>query len=291
VGQCTRVRRCADTLAVAQDRLKERAFLDRYELPTAPHRPAASAAEVTAAAEALGTPLIVKSSRFGYDGRGQVVVETPDQASSGWGQISADTALCEQPVDFACELSVLVARLPSGQIASFGPVENHHRSHILDFSIVPATVDPAVASRTVEVARRIAEALQLQGLICVEMFVDGHDQVLVNELAPRPHNSGHLTIEATTTSQFEQQTRALCGLPLGPMELRSPAAMANLLGELWQGGTPAWPSMLTGEAEHLHLYGKAEPRSGRKMGHLTACADTANAAYEKARNARQRLTQ
>jgi len=284
----TRVRPGPDALAIAQDRLNERAFLDRQSLPTAPHQSGESAEDIERAAGALGTPLIVKSSRFGYDGRGQVTIDSPDDAADAWNQLSARAALCEKPIDFACEISVLVARLPSGEIKTFGPVENQHRSHILDFSIIPARIEAPVASRATEVAVAIAETLQLEGLICAEMFVDHDDEVLINELAPRPHNSGHLTIEAATTSQFHQQTRALCGLPLGSMHPRTPATMANLLGELWENGEPAWANLLTVPDVHLHLYGKQNPRPGRKMGHVTACAEDAEDACEKARHARQR---
>jgi 5-(carboxyamino)imidazole ribonucleotide synthase len=290
VGQHTRVRPGPETLAIAQDRLNERAFLDRHNLPTASHRPASSSDELANAARALGTPLIVKSARFGYDGRGQVSIGSPDEAESAWNEINADAVLCEQPVDFACEISVLLARLPSGEVETFGPIENHHRNHILDFSIVPARVETHIATRATDIAIDIAETLQLEGLICVEMFVTRDGHVLINELAPRPHNSGHLTIEAATVSQFQQQTRALCCLQLGTMQRRTPAVMANLLGELWARREPAWMNVLANNEVYLHLYGKEDPRPARKMGHLTACHDTAACALEKADEARKNLT-
>jgi 5-(carboxyamino)imidazole ribonucleotide synthase len=291
VAKHTRVRPGPETLAIAQDRLEERAFLDRHSLPAAAHQSAHSADDLAAAAKALGTPLIVKSARFGYDGRGQVVIHDPQEAASAWDQLSTNAALCEKPVDFAGEISVLVARLPSGEITTFGPIENHHRSHILDFSIVPASFDAAVGQKAIEIAQHVAEAVQLEGLICVEMFVEKTGGVLINELAPRPHNSGHLTIEAATISQFQVQTRALTSMPLGAMHQRTPAAMANLLGELWTDSEPAWQHALAVESLDLHLYGKTQPRPGRKMGHLTACDHTAHSAYEKARHTRQQLTQ
>jgi 5-(carboxyamino)imidazole ribonucleotide synthase len=289
VGQHTRVRPKPEALAISQDRLKERAFLDHHDLPTSPHQPAYCPEDLAAAVDALGTPLIVKSSRFGYDGQGQVTVHTPEEAAPAWKQISADAALCEQPIDFACEISVLVARVAGGELKTFGPIENQHRAHVLDFSIVPARIETAIATGATDLAVKVAEALQLEGLICVEMFVTKDGKILINEMAPRPHNSGHLTIEAATASQFQQQTRALCGLPLGAMQQRTAAAMANLLGELWEQGEPAWPSVLADENLCLHLYGKDQPRSGRKMGHLTACAKEGSDAYQKVSKARRRL--
>ncbi len=267
-------------LRTAQDRLVERRFLDDQGLPTAPHTAAYTVADVHSALERLGTPLIVKTARFGYDGRGQKRVASADDAEETAPLLAATPALCERPVDFQMELSVLVARSPDGSTCTFGPLQNDHRDHILDVSVIPADVTPAVADRAVALARAVADGLALEGQICVEMFLDRDEALLINELAPRPHNSGHLTIEACPASQFEQQTRAMCGLPLGDMTPHRPAAaMANLLGDLWSAGEPSWSRVLDRPGIGLHLYGKREPRAGRKMGHLTALgADPAEAA-------------
>ncbi|MCG8511793.1 MAG: ATP-grasp domain-containing protein, partial [Rhodospirillales bacterium] len=178
------------------------------------------------------------------------------------------------------EISVIVARSPRGEIKTFGPIENEHVNHILDLSIAPANVSQDVAEKSVELATTIAEEFGLEGLICIEMFLTREGELLINEMAPRPHNSGHLTIEGCATSQFEQQVRAMCNLPLGTMTLHRPAAMANLLDDFWQDGEPNWAAVLEQPGVALHLYGKDRPRPGRKMGHLTATAScTAQAAY------------
>jgi 5-(carboxyamino)imidazole ribonucleotide synthase len=285
----TAVRPGPAVLAIAQDRLNERAFLDRHDLPAAPHRAAHSAEDVKQAAQVLGTPLVLKTSRFGYDGHGQVMLHRQEDAEHAWDQLRAQAVLCEHVVDFQCEISVIVARSPSGEITALGPIENHHRHHILDFSLLPASVNANIARQAREIAHAMAEDLALEGLICVEMFVDQTDTVLINELAPRPHNSGHLTIEACVASQFEQQVRAICDMPLGSMHYQKPAVMANLLGELWQHQTPPWHQALARPGLHLHLYGKTEPRPGRKMGHLTVIGEDVEQAYEAARAGRQTL--
>jgi 5-(carboxyamino)imidazole ribonucleotide synthase len=195
-------------------------------------------------------------------------------------------------VAFACELSVVAARGMDGSFAHYGVVRNDHANHILDVTTAPAPdtdVPPAVAREAVEIARGVLEALDVVGVLCVEFFLTTDYKLLINELAPRPHNSGHWTIEGCPTSQFEQQLRAVCGLPLGDTTPRRPAAMANLLGDLWQDGEPDWPAALALPDVHLHLYGKREPRPGRKMGHLTALADTPEEAARRAREARSRL--
>jgi 5-(carboxyamino)imidazole ribonucleotide synthase len=278
-----------EPLAVAQDRARERAFLDRHGLPTAPHAVVRSADEATAAVDRLGAPVVLKTVRFGYDGRGQARVDRPGDAAVAWESLQTDEALCEAWVDYHCELSVLVARAPGGAIQTFGPIENQHVNHILDCSTVPADVPYGVQAAAIDLARQTAMALSLEGLICVEMFLTTDGDLLINELAPRPHNSGHLTIEASSVSQFEQQVRALCDLPLAPMALRQPAAMVNLLGDLWHNGEPRWADALETPGVALHLYGKEEARPGRKMGHLTAIADSPQEARRLGLQARQRL--
>lgn len=279
----------AAVLGIAQDRLAERAFLDRFGFPTAAHRAVRSADDLTRAVAELGTPCVVKSARLGYDGRGQVRLNDASEVEAAWRTLNVDEALCEAWVSYECELSVLVARSPNGAVEAFGPIENRHARHILDVSTVPAAVSPAIQREAIELARKVAERIDLEGLICVEMFHTTEGGLVINELAPRPHNSGHLTIEACAVSQFEQQLRAVCNLPLTPMTLRQPAAMANLLGEVWGSGEPDWARALTVPAVSLHLYGKASPRTGRKMGHLTAVAETAEAAHRRVVEARRLL--
>jgi len=200
--------------------------------------------------------------------------------------VGRQEAIVERVVDFAWEISVVAARGLDGAIVDYGAIENQHVNHILDLSVSPARVPPALVSRASTLARRIAGALDYVGVLCVEFFVTHDQQLLVNEIAPRPHNSGHLTIEAATTSQFEQQVRAVCGLPLGVPTMARPAAMVNLLGDLWAEGEPDWDAALALPGVALHLYGKDDPRAGRKMGHLTVVADSADEAAERALAAR-----
>jgi 5-(carboxyamino)imidazole ribonucleotide synthase len=192
-------------------------------------------------------------------------------------------------VDYKKEVSVVCARDQQGEFAHYGVIENDHRGHILDVSFAPADVSARIADDAVEIARNIAGTMGYVGTLCVEFFLTNDDRLLVNELAPRPHNSGHLTFDACVTSQFEQQVRAVCGLPLGSTEFYRPAAMANLLGDLWQHGEPKWHAALANQNVKLHLYGKTEPRPGRKMGHVTAVADSPAGAVELVLEARARL--
>ncbi len=287
-GRHTPARPGPAALAIAQDRLAERVFLDRHGLPTAAHAPVGDAESARRAVERIGAPGVLKAARGGYDGRGQVRIDQPDDVEHAWQKLGVDHALYEAWVAYDKEISVLVARSPRGQVEAFGPIENHHARHILDWSIAPARLDDDTAERARAIARRIAGAAMLEGVICVEMFAMGSGELLINELAPRPHNSGHLTIEACTTSQFEQQVRAMCNLPLGVMTPRRGAAMANLLGDLWADGEPDWAAALSIADVALHLYGKDRARPGRKMGHLTATAATAGQALDAVLRARHR---
>jgi 5-(carboxyamino)imidazole ribonucleotide synthase len=283
------VRPSGQVLHVSQDRLREKRFLQGAGLPLPEWRPVASAAELDAALRAIGRPAVLKTAAFGYDGKGQVKLSADVDASEAWQAIGAQPAVLEAFVPFALELSVVAARGLDGAFAHWGAIENRHRDHILDLSIVPARVAPVVAWEAVALARRVMEALDVVGVLCVEFFLTVDGRLLVNELAPRTHNSGHLTIEASPTSQFEQQIRAICGLPLGDCRIRGGAAMANLLGERWTGGEPDWAAALAVPGLKLHLYDKAEPRPGRKMGHLTAVADTATEALRRVVAAREGL--
>lgn len=283
------VRPGGHVLHTTQQRLREKRFLRSAGLPVTPFAAVHSEEELQEAIAQIGTPAILKTAAFGYDGKGQVRIDVPHQALSAWNAIGRQTAILEGFVDFACELSVVAARGLDGAFAHWGVIENLHRNHILDLSVAPAPLDPRLSCEAVELARTVLETLEVVGVLCVEMFLDRRGRLLINELAPRPHNSGHLTIEASITSQFEQQARAVCGLPLGATDLLRPAAMANLLGDLWRCGEPDWSAALAVPGVKLHLYGKKEPRSGRKMGHVTALADTIEAARAKVLQAREAL--
>jgi len=231
----------------------------------------------------------VKTAAFGYDGKGQHKVTTPADLEIIWRAIGNQPAIVEKFVSLQAEISVIAARGLDGEIAEYAPFENRHRNHILDVTTCPAAIPAPVARRAVDIARAILDELQYVGLLCVEFFLTTDGELLVNELAPRPHNSGHLTFDACVTSQFEQQVRAICGLPLGSTELLRPAAMANLLGDLWSGGEPNWAAACRFRDVKLHLYGKTEPRAGRKMGHVTALAKTVDEAQDRAVAARDAL--
>ena len=276
-------------LHIAQNRLREKTALAKLGFPVTPFRPVGSAGEARAATVEVGLPAILKSAGFGYDGKGQAAVDDAGEAAAAWaavtgyacgpsstgGAASGPAAILERRVDFTHELSVIAARSASGgHTVTYPPCENRHASGILDLSSCPAEVPPGVGERARALACDLMEALDVVGVLCVELFLTTDGDLLVNEIAPRPHNSGHLTIEAATTGQFEQQLRAVCGLPLGTTDLHRPAAMANLLGDLWSAGPPRWERAAAIEGVSLHLYGKAEARPGRKMGHLTALADT-----------------
>ena len=261
-------------LEVAQHRGREKSFLAGQGLPVAPFAVAQSLSEFVEGLRRTGTPAVAKTTAFGYDGKGQALVSRDSDPAAVWRALGARETILEAFVDLACEVSVIGARGPDGSTALFGPIDNVHRDHILDVSAVPADLSPAVAQHAIEAARAILAALDYVGILCVEFFVAKNGRLYVNELAPRPHNSGHLTIDACRTSQFEQHLRAICGLPLGSFDLLQPAAMANLLGDLWEGGEPRWAEALRVRGVKLHLYGKREARPGRKMGHLTALAAT-----------------
>jgi len=277
------VRPRGEILHICQHRLREKQFLADAGIPVAPFRAVSSRAELYEALETIGTPAVLKTAAFGYDGKGQRKIGSPAEAERI--EIHAPSVL-EKFVPFAMELSVLVARGLDGETAVFPVCENIHRNHILDVTIAPARVSAAVADAARGLARRIAVELDLVGLLAVEMFLLPDSTLLANELAPRPHNSGHYTFDACVTSQFEQQLRAVCGLALGSTELLRPAAMANLLGDLWLDGEPNWPAAARFPNVKIHLYGKSGARPGRKMGHLTALAadtDTAAAMVREAR--------
>ncbi len=259
----------AEVLRICQDRFLEKDFCDRLGVPTARNAKAANRDDLARAVHDIGTPCVLKTARLGYDGKGQVLIEAGTDLEDAWstmvGQGPSGLGIVEAFVDFALEVSVIVARAADGTMRSYVPVENEHRNHILDRTLVPARIGPDVAERADGLARGLAEGLDLIGLLAVEMFVTKDGDVLVNELAPRPHNSGHWTIDACVTSQFEQFIRAVAGLPLGATDRHADAEMKNLLGD----EIDRWPEILSDPAAKLHLYGKAEARPGRKMGNVT----------------------
>ena len=284
------VRPCGVALHTAQQRAREKQFLADSGFPTAPFGRAASLDELWDAVTRVGTPAVIKTAAFGYDGKGQHKVTTPADVEHVWTAIGHQEAVVEKFVSLQTEISVIGVRGVDGEIAQYQPFENRHRDHILDVTTVPAAISPALAARAAEVTRAILEQLQYVGVLCVEFFVDTDGQLLVNELAPRPHNSGHLTFDAAVTSQFEQQVRAICALPLGSTRLLgTAAAMANLLGELWEDGEPNWAAASRFDEVKLHLYGKTNPRRGRKMGHMTAIGRTVDEALDRVISARDAL--
>jgi 5-(carboxyamino)imidazole ribonucleotide synthase len=289
--RCAPVRPSGSILHTTQQRIREKSFLTRAGLPLTPYREVRSLEDLERAIAELGTPAVLKSASFGYDGKGQFTIKSAEQMAEAWAAVGRQEAVLEAFIDFACEVSVIAARSVDGEFVHWGVIENQHSRHILDVSMAPAHVPAKTAQDAVEIARCVLEKLEVIGVLCVEFFVLRDGGLLINELAPRPHNSGHLTIDAHITSQFEQQLRAVCGLPLGSTEMIRPAAMANLLGDLWVPNEPNWPAALALPDVKLHLYGKLEPRPGRKMGHLTALKATAGEAFESAVNARQSLQQ
>lgn len=283
------VRPSGAVLHTTQNRLREKTFLAEHGFPVTPFVAVHSEAELAAAVGRIGLPAVLKTAGWGYDGKGQVRISTAAESAAAWQSLATGEAILEAWVDFACEVSVVAARGVDGALADFRVVGNEHKHHILDVTTAPADVSPAVRRQAVDVARGVLEQLDVVGVLCVEFFVTKDQTLLINELAPRPHNSGHFSVDACVTSQFEQQLRAVCGLPLGSTAQLRPAAMANLLGDLWEKGEPNWTAALELPDVKLHLYGKAQPRPGRKMGHLTALADSGPAAARLVRHARELL--
>jgi 5-(carboxyamino)imidazole ribonucleotide synthase len=289
-AECTLVRPAGEVLHTTQNRVREKRFLVQHGLPRTPFEVVEDARDLERAVRSLGCPAVVKTASFGYDGKGQILVRAPAEAAGAWTALGGQTCVVERFIDFERELSVVAARGADGGFAHFGVVDNRHVRHILDTTIAPATVPQRVEVEAVEIARAVLRALDLVGVLCVEFFLTVDGELLINELAPRPHNSGHFTVDACVTSQFEQQLRAVCGLSLGSPRQLAPAAMVNLLGDLWAAGEPDWAAVTRFAEVKLHLYGKAAARAGRKMGHLTALAATAAEAAGMAASARAALT-
>ena len=277
VGELAPVRPSIEALRVSQDRAIEKAFINDLGIATAAWAEIGSANDLEAAAARTGLPAILKTARFGYDGKGQTRVDSPQVLERAWRTVGEERAVLEGAVAFKCEISVTVARGLRGETAAFVPVENLHRDGILRVTTAPATISPALADQAAGIACRLAAGLDLFGLLTVEMFVTHAEDILVNEIAPRPHNSGHWTVDACAISQFEQLVRAVTGLSLGDPARHSNAVMTNLIGD----EANAWAAIAGEPGACLHLYGKADIRPGRKMGHvtrLTPLQDPASAA-------------
>ena len=283
------VRPAAAVLEIVQDKARQKSWLAQHGFPVGPFREARSCEELQAALAALGGRCFVKSATGGYDGRGQFETEKPEDASEAWTSLGGAPVVVETALKLEAEISIMVARSPSGELAVYPPALNHHEDRILVWSLLPGPVKPALAARAEEIGRELATKLQLEGLLAVELFLVGGD-LLVNELAPRPHNTFHHTEVACSTSQFEQVVRAVCGLPLGSTEVMRPAAIANLLGNEGGPGAP-FDRALAVPGTHLFLYGKRDARPGRKMGHLTAFGRTPEEALARVLEAKKRLSQ
>jgi 5-(carboxyamino)imidazole ribonucleotide synthase len=298
LGRSARVTPSPDSVAIAQDRIREKQFLADNGFAVAPFAVLANDADARAIDPAL-TPGIVKSARFGYDGKGQIRVASAAAVPAAFTAMGAAPCVLERLVPLTCELSVIVARNDRGDAVTWPVAENRHRDGILDSTLVPARIAPQLASEARNIALKVADALDYRGVLCVELFVVAGVGLLINEIAPRPHNSGHYTIDACVTSQFEQQVRILADLPLGDTRAHSPAVMINLLGDVWfdaPAGAPEtgrrepdWRAVLEVPEAKLHLYGKDEARRGRKMGHVTCVAPTLDQALTAARAIRRRL--
>jgi 5-(carboxyamino)imidazole ribonucleotide synthase len=283
--RCAPVRPAGHILHTTQHRLREKTFLAGAGLPLTPFRRVASLAELAQAAGEIGLPAILKTADFGYDGKGQHRITSAADFEAAWKTVAQSESVLEALVDFEREISVVAARGADGAFVHYGAIENQHRNGILHVSLAPARVADSVTREAVEIARTVLEKLGVVGVLCVEFFVTRDGRLLINELAPRPHNSGHFTFDASVTSQFEQQLRAVCGLALGSPKQLSAAAMVNLLGDQWVKGEPNWAAAAGVSNVKLHLYGKLAPRVGRKMGHLTALAGSVGEALKDAERA------
>ncbi|MBP9100942.1 MAG: 5-(carboxyamino)imidazole ribonucleotide synthase [Nitrosomonas sp.] len=281
----------AYSVSVAQNRIAEKQFLSINGFTVAPFAVIQQPDDFADQDAADLLPGILKVSQFGYDGKGQVKVASAAEFPAAYAQLNHAVCVLEKFMPLKCEISVVVARGSDGKVATFPVAENQHVNGILDVSIVPARIAPQLAGKAQEIACQIAKSLNYQGVLCVEFFVLQDDELVINEIAPRPHNSGHYSIDACVTSQFEQQVRTLCGLPLGSTAQLSPAVMINLLGDVWRNGDPDWNIVLQHPSAKLHLYGKTEARPGRKMGHFTVLNSDIETALSEALHIKQQLDQ
>jgi len=278
-----------EILHIVQNRLREKRFIASLGLGVPEFTAITSDDECDAAQSFSCFPAILKTATAGYDGKGQTRVDSASELAGAWERLGGVECILERCIEFDYEASVIIARTHDGRMQTFPVFHNDHRNHILDVTRCPGIADEKIESQAREIAASIAEGLELVGLVCVELFVTGEGELLVNELAPRPHNSGHATLDCCITSQFEQLARAICGLPLGETNVLRPAAMVNLLGYLWAKGEPDWSSVLEEPDTALHLYGKHKPRPGRKMGHLTVLDEDVDSAARRGLALRDRL--
>jgi 5-(carboxyamino)imidazole ribonucleotide synthase len=285
------VRPGSTAVEIAQDRIREKTFIRVCGLETAAFCPIRNEQELTAALSAVRLPAILKTATLGYDGKGQRIISEPSQARVAFDELGNVPCVLEERVDLQMELSVLLARNSQGEVAVYPLAENHHVNGILDTSIVPARTSADIVRRATNMARTLAEQLDYCGLLTVEFFLTSDNELLINEIAPRPHNSGHYTLDACITNQFEQQVRMLCGLPPGDTQLLSPTTMINLLGDLWLDGPPEWEKIFHYPNAKLHLYGKHGPRPGRKMGHCNIVANKLEQALHVSRRIHLALLQ
>lgn len=279
-----------EVLRIAQNRLREKTFLKSNGFPVTDFRFVKTLEDLQSAVAEIGAPAVLKTAGFGYDGKGQAKINALEDCETAFEKLKNQESILEAFMDFEKEVSVVAARDAKGNFTDYGVIENAHENHILDVSFAPAFVSEKTAEEAITIARGILEKLDVVGVMTVEFFLTKNGKLIVNELAPRPHNSGHLTIDACVCSQFEQQLRAVCNLPLGSTEFLRPAAMANLLGDLWQNGEPNFAEALKNKVVKLHLYGKQNARVGRKMGHLTATGNSVREAIDAVREARKNLT-
>lgn len=274
------VRPSPAAVRTAQDRIREKTFVREHNLDTAPFAAIYEVSDIEESFGELNPPLLMKTASMGYDGKGQIQVDSLDAAVDAFEQLGSTPCVLEEMVELQHEISVVLARSSSGQTAVYPVAENRHANGILDTTIVPARVAPAITDAATEIAIRLAEAMEYCGVLGVEFFYTRQGELLINEMAPRPHNSGHFTVDACATSQFEQQVRVMCGLLPGDPQLLSPVVMVNLMGDIWNNGDPAWEAILNEPQAHLHLYGKHEPRHGRKMGHVNCLASDVDTALD-----------
>ncbi len=284
----TIVRPSGSSVAVAQDRRREKGFFREHDFPIGAFAAIESEADIPTALSHVKLPALLKTARFGYDGKGQARIDSREALAKTWDEWKRVPCVLEELLPLEGEISVVLARSQDGAVAVFPVAENTHARGVLDITIAPARISDALATEATSLATRIATQLEYTGVLAVEMFIVG-GKLLMNEMAPRPHNSGHYTIDACRTSQFEQQVRVLCGLPLGDPSQHTPAVMVNLLGDIWRDGEPNWEAVLKYPGAHLHLYGKREARPGRKMGHVTVCESTIERALEVALDIRRSL--
>ena len=273
------VRPSAHVLRTVQDRRAQREFLASIDVPQPECLPVETLQELDEAARQIGLPCVLKTRRAGYDGKGQAMIHSDEEVPWAWERVNENPCMLEKKIAFDSEISVLLARNPAGEIRFYPIAHNMHRHHVLHATVAPAPVPDEVENNARHIAGAIAEALDLVGMLAVELFLVG-SELLVNEIAPRPHNSGHYTFSACATSQFEQHVRAISGLALGDTTLARPAVMVNLLGDLWKDGEPDWTQVLSQPEVRLHLYGKVEARPGRKMGHILLVDDDADRALQ-----------